>query len=492
MTVHEDFFKLLPRLNQEQKESLQRAGDIHEDHRKLQAGDVFLARKGEVHDGHRFLQELPDFCPLAIVEKNHPLIRQLKRSYIEVENTTAFARQVAAPFYHYPSHKLDVHAVTGTNGKTTTTYFVEAILRAMGKNTGVLGTVEIRYGNKHLPANNTTPDALLLQKSLSEMLAAEVESLALEASSHALEEGRMTGTRIKSLAFSNLSPEHLDFHPDMQSYFAAKCKALDLMQTGSRCVAWLEDSWCKKFLALAKEKNMQCLSYGLNSEADLSLDVERVSLSAQSGKLTLPGGDTLPFVLEHIGRYNALNALTALALLLPVNGSSAEQKNFVETGLEAINKAGVPGRMERIENERGALVLVDYAHSSDALEKALKACQDMPHKKLRVLFGCGGDRDRTKRPAMGKVAATLADYTYLTSDNPRTEDPEIILDEIESSLKGVPYIRIGDRKKAIEQACADLETDDILLIAGKGHEDYQILGRKKIHFDDRKIARDAL
>jgi UDP-N-acetylmuramoyl-L-alanyl-D-glutamate--2,6-diaminopimelate ligase len=386
-------------------------------------------------------------------------------------------------FFGNPSHALTVVGVTGTKGKTTTSSLIRSLLTAAGKLSGLLGTVSYETGKRTVDAPNTTPSALTVARLLDEMRRNRLKAVSMEVSSHALEMERVKNVEFDGVVFTNLSREHLDFHHTFPKYYAAKRRLFFEFPTVKVRAVNADDAWGRKLL---KELGRKGVGFGLKQRCaycadQVVIEPRRIAFRVQGKQFEAPLS----------GRFNVYNALAAISVLrelgLPWN---ALQKSLSVT-------LPPPGRFERVEEGQPFTVLVDYAHSPGALKEALREARHLAGKKGRVLslFGCGGDRDRTKRPVMGHLSATLADLTYVTSDNPRSEDPRAILKEV---LSGVPsqerasvHVEV-DRSEAIRQVLQVAEADDVVLIAGKGHETYQIVGGKKAHFDDREVARKVL
>ncbi|MGC1396639.1 MAG: UDP-N-acetylmuramoyl-L-alanyl-D-glutamate--2,6-diaminopimelate ligase, partial [Coleofasciculaceae cyanobacterium] len=393
--------------------------------------------------------------------------------------------QAAATFYDNPAQHLKLVGVTGTNGKSTTTYLIEFLLTQTVP-TALLGTLCARWPGFEQTAVHTTPFAVELQQQLASARAAGCQLGVMEVSSHALAQQRVLGCPFEVAVFTNLTQDHLDYHRDMEDYFAAKALLFGDDYLQGRAVINLDDVYGKKLIEQLPTERVWSYSV-LNQSADLWTSGLQYESTGVSGILHTPKGEA-PFRLPLVGQYNLANMLAAVGAVLHLG-----------LELEKVVKAlpefqGVPGRMERVQVQASDVsVIVDYAHTPDSLENLIKAARPFIAGKLICVFGCGGDRDRTKRPKMGKIAAELADIAVLTSDNPRTEDPEKILQDV---LAGIPAAReamvICDRATAIRTAILQAQPGDGVLIAGKGHEDYQILGTEKIHFDDREQAREAL
>lgn len=460
------------------------------DSRRVKPGDLFFCVHGLKSDGHLFL---PDAAArgasAALIERELP---ELPVPAIMVENVRAAMPRVAAHFYDYPSRKLALVGVTGTNGKTTTTYLVEAIARAAGHGTGVIGTLGARINDEEIPGERTTPEAPDLQALLARMVEADPGSgmvVAMEASSHALHQARTEGCEYDVGVFTNLTQDHLDYHPTMEDYFQAKALLFTEYprhtSKGFTGVINVDDPYGQR---LAKMCEGLVLSYAVENDAILrATDIEA---SATGLRFTLNTPEaTFPVRLHLGGLFNVYNSLAAMA----AGRALGFEWDVILGALQAA--PGVPGRFESVSAGQDFGVIVDYAHTPDGLENVLQAARALRPRRLITVFGCGGDRDRTKRPIMGRLAAELSDVVVVTSDNPRTENPSAILDEI---IAGIPrgtaaqVEREEDRRTAIARAVSAAESGDLVVIAGKGHENYQIFADGTIHFDDREEARKAL
>jgi UDP-N-acetylmuramoyl-L-alanyl-D-glutamate--2,6-diaminopimelate ligase len=395
--------------------------------------------------------------------------------------------QIASAFYSYPTQRLKVVGVTGTNGKTTTTHLIEYLLEQTQQPTALLGTLYTRWPGHSRIAAHTTPFAVDLQRQLAEAVAAGCQFAVMEVSSHALAQQRVLGCEFAVSVFTNLTQDHLDFHPDMEDYFEAKAKLFNPEYLQGKAIINADDAYGQRLIAQRLRESTWTYSTQ-DSTADLWTDQLTYGAEGICGLLHTPHGD-IAFTSPLVGQYNLENLLAAVGAALHLG---LDLKTIVQT---LPNFPGVPGRMERVQivPNQDISVIVDYAHTPDSLENLLKAARPFVKGQMICVFGCGGDRDRTKRPLMGGIAAKLADQVFVTSDNPRTEDPERILQDI---LAGIPEdtkpVVIADRARSIEAAILQARPGDSVLIAGKGHEDYQILGTEKIHFDDREQARSAL
>jgi UDP-N-acetylmuramoyl-L-alanyl-D-glutamate--2,6-diaminopimelate ligase len=454
------------------------------------AGDLFIGMPGTRVDGGEFWPSALAAGAVAavvspqVMEKNPPKSTDI---VISASNMNRACAQIAAAFYGYPGQKLKLVGVTGTNGKTTTTHLIEYFLIQASLPTALLGTLYTRWPGFEQTAVHTTPFAVELQQQLATAVNAGCEFGVMEVSSHALAQGRVLGCPFEVGVFSNLTQDHLDYHKDMEDYFAAKALLFSPDYLEGRAVINADDEYGKRLIAsLSREK---VWSYSVNdNNADFWMSDLNYQPNGVNGILHTPKGN-VAFNSPLVGQYNLENLLAAVGAVLHLGLDLQLVANAIP------DFPGVPGRMERVQisDDQDVSVIVDYAHTPDSLENLLKAARPFIPGKMICVFGCGGDRDRTKRPKMGKIAAELADVAVVTSDNPRTEDPEKILQDV---LAGIPDtvqpIVICDRSTAIHTAILQAQPGDGILLAGKGHEDYQILGTEKIHFDDREQAREAL
>ncbi|MDZ8035965.1 UDP-N-acetylmuramoyl-L-alanyl-D-glutamate--2,6-diaminopimelate ligase [Nostoc sp. DedSLP04] len=453
-------------------------------------GDLFIGMPGTRVDGGEFWQSaIASGAVAAIVspeaaQKNPPTNQAV---VISASNITQACAQIASAFYGYPGRKLKLVGVTGTNGKTTTTHLIEFLLNKANLATALMGTLYTRWAGFEQTAAHTTPFAVELQQQLAEAVKAGSEFGVMEVSSHALAQGRVLGCEFEVGVFSNLTQDHLDYHSDMEDYFAAKALLFSPNYLKGRAIINADDSYGKRLIASLDSERVWSYSVNDNS-ADLWMSDLSYQPNGVSGTLHTPKGD-VAFQSPLVGQYNLENLLAAVGAVLHL-GLDLQLVAAVIPEFP-----GVPGRMERVQisTEQDISVIVDYAHTPDSLENLLKAARPFIPGKVICVFGCGGDRDRTKRPKMGKIAAELADVAVVTSDNPRTEDPERILQDILAGIADtVQPTVICDRAIAIRTAILQAQPGDGVLLAGKGHEDYQILGTEKIHFDDREHAREAL
>ena len=453
------------------------------DSRLVVPGALFVAVPGFKTDGSKFIDAAVSRGAAAVVSESSVVTAPVS---VRVDDARAALALIAANFYNRPANTLSIIGVTGTSGKTTTTKMIESILDASGQPVGLIGTIEYRAGEERLTADRTTPDAVVLQQWFAKMVDAGVRHAVMEVSSHALALKRTHGIRFAAAVFTNLSQDHLDFHKDFEDYFAAKRILFDQIDCSRQtAIVNIDDAYGRR---LAAELDGCAVTFGRQSNADIHpLDGFEISVRGLHGRIATPAGD-VRVESQLLGAPNLYNWLGAIGSTLAVGIDPAT----IEAGIR--NLAAVRGRFEYIASDEGPTVIVDYAHKPDALEKLLLAVRDLaPGRRVLVLFGCGGDRDREKRPMMGAIAARLADQTILTSDNPRGEKPEAILDDIERGMAGAAnYARITDRRQAIARTIAEAADDDVIVIAGKGHESYQVVGDQILHFDDREEAERAL
>ena len=454
-----------------------------------QPGDLFIGMPGTRVDGGEFWQSaIASGAVAALISPQAAQKKPLPQASVVVADNIARAcAQVATTFYQHPAQKLKLVGVTGTNGKTTTSHLIEFFLSQAQLPTALIGTLYARWAGFEQTAAHTTPFAVELQQQLAAAQQAGCQLGVMEVSSHALAQGRVMGCPFEVAVFTNLTQDHLDYHRDLEDYFAAKALMFTPDYLRGRAIINADDAYGQRLIRQLKSE--QLWRYSVNDAAtDLWMSDLNYEPQGVSGKLHTPHG-TVVCQSPLVGQYNLANLLAAVGAALHLG---VDLQLIAET---LPNFPGVPGRMERVQvsPETNISVIVDYAHTPDSLENLLRAARPFIPGKLICVFGCGGDRDRTKRPQMGKIAAELADVAVVTSDNPRTEDPQRILQDI---LAGIPDsvepLVIGDRATAISTAIRQAQPGDGVLIAGKGHEDYQILGTEKIHFDDREHARAAL
>ena len=446
------------------------------DSRLVTKGALFVAIPGTAKDGTKFI-------PQAIEKGAAAIVAETGDATVLVDDARATLSLIAANFYRRPADKLSLVGVTGTSGKTTTTRMIESIFDASGNPVGLIGTIEYRAGDERLNADRTTPDAVVLQEWFAKMVAAGVKHAVMEVSSHALALARTYGVRFAAAVFTNLSREHFDFHKDFEDYFKAKRILFDQIdRTRQTAVVNIDDEYGRR---LAKELGAHALTFGKQQGDIHPANDFAISVEGLHGNVITPRG-TIRVESNLIGLPNLYNWLGAIGAALVVGTPVAE----IEAGIR--NLQSVRGRFERV-NDAKPTVIVDYAHKPDALEKLLHAVREIAGgRRIAIVFGCGGDRDRGKRPQMGEIAARLADHVVITSDNPRSEDPQAIIEEIAKGIAGKDVLRIRDRREAIEKTIAEAGDDDVIVIAGKGHETYQVIGDQVVHFDDREEAEFAL
>lgn len=460
---------------------------IQYDSRKLERGDCFVAIQGAATDGHSFIQTaISKGAKVVVMERDDVMPDSFFMHHGAIKIVVPDSRKalavMSANYFGHPSKKLEMVGVTGTNGKTTTTYLIKSILEAAGKKVGLIGTIEYRIGNEVLPATHTTPESLELNDLLSTMVDRGCSSVSMEVSSHALHQSRVFGLNYKVAVFTNFTQDHLDYHGSMEEYFRTK-RTLFTDMKPSCAVTNKDDEWGMKIVI---DSSSQCLTYSATISADAT--ATGVELSMEGTRFTVAyKGEMTSVSSQLVGRFNVYNILAAFSTGIALGIS----KQDIQRGIA--NLTSVKGRFERITSSRGWTAIIDYAHTPDALEKCLRAIHEvLPVKKrgrIITVFGAGGDRDRTKRPRMGKVVSDLSDVVIITSDNPRTEAPDKIIDDIAAGIARRDGIhRQVDRKKAIEQATTAAAAGDVVLIAGKGHEEYQVIGKERIHFSDREVV----
>lgn len=448
---------------------------VHYNSREVTEGGLFVAIKGFVTDGHKYIPSAVKAGAAAVIAQEYT--EGIAVPQIIVDDSRIAEAKVCATFFGNPSHSFQLIGITGTNGKTTCTYLVKQILEAEGKKTGLIGTNQNMIGDRIIETGRTTPDAFELHKLFAEMAQEKVDCVIMEVSSHALELGRVYGCRFSSAAFTNLTQDHLDFHVTMENYAAAKEKLFAMTDCA---VINADDPYGS---AMASRAQCDTVTYGINSGC--SLKAEDVVLSENGVSFTVA---KTKFNLAIPGDFSVYNALCAIGIAsslgVPMDRIS-----------EALSSAcGVKGRAEVVKTDTDYTVMIDYAHTPDGIENILKTVRGFAKGRVVIVFGCGGDRDNTKRPIMGEISGRLADFCIVTSDNPRSEDPMKIIGMIEPGVKatGTPYIVIENRRDAIKYALDNAQKDDVIVLAGKGHETYQILADGTIHFDEREVVREIL
>lgn len=464
--------------------------DVTQDSRQAGPGTMFFAVEGSTRDGHEFAASVS--ASIVVINKDHAKAAELRSKVgsklIEVSDTRRALAEAACNLHLHPSKKLVVCGVTGTNGKTTSTYLLEALLREWGMRPAVIGTVENRFGDKKVASTHTTPDAVGLQRLLKDFLKLGATAVAMEVSSHALDQHRTGGMQFEAALFTNLTQDHLDYHKTLEHYYQSKAKLFLDYPVKARAVH-ADDPYGERLVSECLQRGFQVVTFGRRG---CNVNYEQLHLSSNGieGDLTVSyKGATQKLHVKSplLGLFNAQNIAGVVAVGLGLGIPLAKISAAIA------NAKQVPGRMETVPNDKQVTVIVDYAHTPDALENVLKTARAICRGRLLCLFGCGGDRDPGKRPIMGAIAEELSDAVYVTSDNPRTEDPQSIIDDILKGLKAPASANvIIDRRAAIAAMIKELKPGDIALIAGKGHEDYQIIGTEKLPFDDRAVALENL
>jgi UDP-N-acetylmuramoyl-L-alanyl-D-glutamate--2,6-diaminopimelate ligase len=457
------------------------------DSRRMQRNGMFVALRGEKADGHEFIGQAIEKGASVIVterEEKNPRV-----TCLVVENTRAALAHLSATFYGEPARRLRLAAVTGTNGKTTTTFLIKHICEKAGLRCGLIGTVRYEIGERVLPAIRTTPESLDLQELLAQIANAGCRAAAMEVSSHALAQDRTRGLEWDVAVFTNLTQDHLDFHGTMERYFDSKAKLFAQLRSQKQrqkpiAIVNIDDRYGEQLLTKI-DKRVAVVTYGMSARAHFRASNYRVEFSGTSYQLDARGKSYLIRV-PLIGRFNVTNSIAALA------AANALGISLRDAVLSLSKSPQVPGRLEMVPAKRQFQVFVDYAHTPDALQNVLKTLHELEPARLIVVFGCGGNRDRQKRPLMGEIVDRNADYTIITSDNPRKEDPGAIIDEIEKGVRSNRYEKMIDRTEAIGRAISLAQPRDIVLIAGKGHENYQEFADHTVPFDDIQVARRAI
>ena len=492
--------------------------NVTHDSRQAREGSLFVAVRGELFDAHRFIPQVIEQRAVGILSELEPMTellsgrgsseelqsgsglapasserlqsgRGLAPAWIKVENVRRAMALAAAEVHHHPSRELQLVGITGTNGKTTTAYLIASIPEAAGEPVAMTGTVEYRLGAQRKKADRTTPEATDMQRLLRQAVEIGCRTAVMECSSQAMDFHRCDELDYAVAVFTNLTRDHLDYHKTMENYWYAKQRLFD-GRLGSRpktSVINVDDPYGVELADKLANEGLRVIRYAVKSEADVTAREPEFSLDGMRFGLVTPQGEC-DFRSPLVGPPHIYNTLAAVASGLALGYS-----------LDVITKAlekctGAPGRFERVPHNADFAVVVDYAHSDDALLNVLRTAREVTKGKIITVFGCGGDRDRSKRAPMGAAAGSLSDIVILTSDNPRTEDPNQIFADAEIGIQetGKPYEKIADRREAIHRAISQARPDDLVLIAGKGHEDYQIIGREVFHFDDKEVAREAL
>lgn len=462
--------------------------DITADSREVREGSLFICLKGAHVDGHKYLEQAAASGAGAALVEDVPEVCPDGLTLLKVADTRLGMEVIAPFFYDYPGKTMRMIGVTGTNGKTTTTNIVRAILRKAGFKVGLIGTINIMIEDEAIVAHNTTPDVVDLQRALYRMKEAGCEYVVMEVSSHALALNRVAGCEYDNAALTNITQDHLDFHKTLENYRDAKGLLFEHLHEGKKenktAVFNMDDASSP---ILCDRTKTRILTYGEGRNNNIYPLFFKVEAKQMRLQLHTPVGE-MDLLLKITGEFNVYNVMAAVAIAL---AEQIDKKTIVDV-LNGFD--GVPGRFQLVEAGQPYTVIVDYAHTPDGLENVLKTARSITEGKLWVVFGCGGDRDNKKRPIMGRIALELADRVVVTSDNPRTEDPAVIIDEIAEALKDVPEGKsvelIAERRDAIYHALSEAAANDVIIIAGKGHENYQILADKTIHFDDREVVQE--
>ncbi|MEO0114898.1 MAG: UDP-N-acetylmuramoyl-L-alanyl-D-glutamate--2,6-diaminopimelate ligase [candidate division WOR-3 bacterium] len=449
---------------------------------KVRPNYLFVALEGSKTSGIQFIEEALAKGAVAIASNQIIPNWNNKATYLQVAEPRIFLAQVANKFYNFPTQRIKLIGVTGTNGKTTTAYLIKSILDTAGKTSGLLGTIKHFDGENWLKAENTTPESLDIIQILTKLEHKGINYCVLEVSSHGLELHRVFGLRFSVGVFTNLTQDHLDFHKTIEAYKNAKLKLFAGLDKKAIAIVNRDDDLAYEIDQISQAR---IIYYSLKNPAEITAKI--LDLTPLGTKLILNSeGTEVAMNLRLPGTPNVYNLLAAAGVGLALGISLAT----IKTGIEKVKF--IPGRLERVENDKGLLVFVDYAHSPDALKNLLMTARAFTKKRVLILFGCGGNRDKTKRPIMGRIATELADFVVLTSDNPRDEDPQKIIEDIKTGITKSNFEVVPDRYRAIKRILTLAQMGDIVLIAGKGHEDYQIIGNEKRHFDDKQVVKQIL
>lgn len=451
---------------------------IEYDSRKVKQGSMFCCIVGQLFDGHTFAEAAVEQGAVALlVERELPL----SVPQVVVKNARKSMAEMAAAFYGYPQREIQVLGVTGTNGKTTTTYMVKAIAEQAGKKVGIIGTIRNMIGSESLHTDRTTPESVDLFRLLRTMADARVDLVVMEVSSHALEQFRVHGIKFDVALFTNLTQDHLDYHKTFENYLQAK---KILFQNAKKAVVNVDDPYADRIMS---GLSIPITTFGVRDRADIAASDIDITTRGVQFDLHTPCGDVrmnlpIPGLFSVFNAMGAVGMAQAIGIRLPA----------IKQGLESMTS--VSGRLEAVGSHLPYSIFVDYAHTPDALENVLKTVCDFAKKRVICVFGCGGDRDRAKRPIMGEIAGRYSDLAIITSDNPRNEDPMAIIETIEEGVKrsGAKYVVIENRRQAIAHAISVAEPDDVILIAGKGHENYQEINGTRYHFDDKETVKELL
>lgn len=462
------------------------------DSRKVKPAYVFVAIEGFKVDGHDYIDKAIENGASVIVYEND--IESLSEGvcYVRVSNSRKMLAKIACNYYDNPSEKLNLIGITGTNGKTTTTYLVKSIFEVARHKVGIIGTIGNIIGDELLDTNTTTPESLELQESFLKMIDHSVDTAVMEVSSHALDLNRVDYSNFNIGVFTNLSVDHLDYHKTIENYLEAKTKLF--YKTDKFNIVNVDDEYGARIANEIEGLSVPLLRYGIDSEG-LDIYARDIVLKSEGVSYTLntPIG-SIEIELDIPGQFSVYNSLAAAAIAYGASISGADHISLADIRRGLRNTNGVKGRFEVVPVDRDFSVIIDFAHTPDALEKVLKSAKEFARGRVVVVFGAGGDRDSSKRFPMGQIAGKYADFSIVTSDNPRTEDPQKIVDQVAEGVRseGADYVSIVDRREAIHYAVENAQKDDVILLTGKGHETYIILGEEKHHFDEREVVREAL
>jgi UDP-N-acetylmuramoyl-L-alanyl-D-glutamate--2,6-diaminopimelate ligase len=445
---------------------------------------IFVAIKGTHEDGNRFIDEAIRKGAKAIIVQSRGKLtsKSAEAAFIRVKDTRKALAGLAANFYGNPSSKIKVIGITGTNGKTTISYLIESLLKSAGFHPAVIGTINYRFKDKIIISKNTTPGPVEIEYMLSDMLKEGIQYCLMEVSSHALDQKRVGGINFHSAIFTNLTQDHLDYHKTINNYFESKAELFKNMNRDSFVIINNDDEFGRKLKKFTKAK---IITYGLKKPAQVTARNIKFDCRHTEFKLVSLRGE-INLTSRLIGRHNVYNILASAAWAQ----EEGIDLSIVKQALEEF--CLVPGRLERVDSGTNFLIFIDYAHTEDALQNVIMTLRQLCRKKIYVVFGCGGERDKTKRPKMGKVATELADEVIITSDNPRSEDPLEIIEDIKRGIKKANFCAIPERQEAIRRALSKAGSGDTVLVAGKGHETCQIIKDKSIHFDDRQVIEECL
>ena len=455
---------------------------ITNDSRKVRPGYLYVAIKGYKADGHNFIKKSIECGAQAIVSEERSSL-DTNIPQIIVRDTRKALSSLSCCFYNNPSQKINLVGVTGTNGKTTTTFLTKSVIEKAGYETGLIGTINYQIGKKVITAKETTPESVELQRLISEMVAAKMKFAVMEVSSHSAIQHRIENIDFKTAVFTNITTEHMDYHKTFPNYMNAKAELFKNLRKDSFAVLNADDEFSEYF---ADRTNAKIIWYGIKNDADIKAEIYKESTSDVMIKLSCFGREVdmkIPFV----GLHNVYNALASVASAI----SLGFELDTIKSGIETAST--VPGRLENVPCDRNFKVVIDYAHTPHALETVLHALKNLIKGRLLLVFGCGGDRDKEKRPQMGIIADEKSDIFWLTNDNPRSEDPLAIIDDIKAGITSGQSFHIQtNRYKAIKEALSEAKDDDLIIIAGKGHEKYQIIKDTIVPFDDREVVKNIL